>query len=73
MNGRNFLASKALPIKSIRELRQKNLDGGSTLEVIYDLRGTGLTYKTAANAAIFATNKPADVEKFAQIFNLDLD
>lgn len=65
LNMKNYLKSKPLPVKSIRQLRQKCLDGGSTLEVIYDLRGSGLTYKTAANLAIYATNKASDVEKFA--------
>ena len=41
--------------------------------MVYDLRGTGLTYKTAANAAIYASNKPSDVEKFAKMFDLNLD
>ena len=43
------------------------------MEVVYDLRGTGLTYKTAANSAIYAENRASDVEKFAQLFSLDLD
>lgn len=73
MTMRNYLKSKPLPIKSIRELRQQCVDGGSTIEVIYDLRGSGLTYKTAANSAIFATNSTSDVEKFAEMFSLDLD
>jgi len=54
MNMRNYLSSKPLTIKSIRELRQQCVDGGSTIEIVYDLRGTGLTYKTAANSAIYA-------------------
>lgn len=29
-----------------------------------------MTYKTAANSAIYAQNKPEDVEKFAQMFEL---
>ena len=73
MNMRNYLGSKPLPIKSIRELRQQCVDSGSTIEVIYDLRGSGITYKTGANSAIYATNKPADVEKFAAMFDLSLD
>ena len=65
MNMRNYLSSKPIPIKLIRELRQQCVDGGSTIEVVYDLRGTGFTYSTAANSAIYATNKEADVEAFA--------
>mmetsp|Transcript_25768 Transcript_25768/g.34434 ORF Transcript_25768/g.34434 Transcript_25768/m.34434 type:complete len:244 (+) Transcript_25768:919-1650(+) len=57
----------------MRELRQQCVDGGSTLEVVFDLRGTGLTYKTAANSAIYATNRASDVLYFAEMFNLDLD
>ena len=70
MNMRNYLTSKPLKIKSIRQLRQKCVDGGSTIEVVYDLSGTGLTYTTAANSAIFAHNKDEDVLKFAEMFNL---
>ena len=73
MNMRNYLAGKPLQIKSIRQLRQKCIEDGSTIEVIYDLHGSGLSYKTAGNSAIYATNKPADVEKFATMFNLDLN
>lgn len=73
MNMRNYQSSTPLPIKSIRQLRQKCVDGGSTLEVTYDLRGTGLTYITAANSAIYAINRDEDVQKFAQMFEIDLD
>ena len=61
MNMRNYLSSTQLKIKSIKQLRQKCVDGGSTIEVVYDLRGTGLTYKTASNSAIYAKNKAEDV------------
>lgn len=57
----------------MRQLRQECVNGGSTLEVIFDLRGSGMTYKTAANSAIYATNKPEDVQKFAEMFEMDLD
>jgi len=70
---RNYNGSTQIPIKSIRELRQACVDGGSTIEVVFDLRGTGLSYKTAANSAIYATNRAADVAKFAEMFGLDLD
>ena len=66
LNMRNYTTSTPLPIKSMRELRQQCVGGGSTLEVVFDLRGSGLTYKTAANSAIYATNKTADVEQFAK-------
>ena len=73
MNMRNYLSAKPLPIKSVRELRQRCIGGGSTIEVIFDLRGSGMTYKTGANSAIYALNKDEDVQKFAEMFALDLD
>lgn len=56
MNMRNYTGSKDVPIKAMRELRQVTSYGQSTLEVVFDLRGTGLTYTTAANFAIYPTN-----------------
>lgn len=50
------MTAKDVPIKSIKQLRQ-NLDEGSTLEITYDLRGSGLSYKTAANLALFPQNE----------------
>ena len=47
-----------------------NLKGderGSTLEVTFDLEGTGLTYKTATNLAIFPENTQEDVEEIARL------
>ena len=73
MNMRHYQSCKPLRVKSIRQLRQKCVDGGSTLEIIYDLSGTGLTYITAANSAIYAVNRASDVEKFAKMYELDLD
>ena len=73
MNMRNYQYSKPLPIKSMRQLRQECVDGGSTIEVVFDLRDTGMTYVTASNSAIYARNKEADVEKFAEMFDMDLD
>lgn len=73
MNGRNYDKSIDLPIKSIKELRQNPIDGLSTLEVVFDLRNTGLTYKTASNFALYPTNKPEFVEQFAKKLNLNLD
>ena len=73
MNMRNYTTSVDVPIKEIRELRQKVDWGASTLEVVFDLKGTGLTYKTAANFAIYPTNKVSDVEEFAKQHGLDLN
>ena len=73
MNMRNYIGTKDVPIKEIRELRQKTSYGESTLEIVFDLRGTGLTYTTAANFAIYPTNSDAHVEEFAKQYDLDLD
>lgn len=74
MNMRNYTASSDLPIKDIKELRQQPGEwGASTLLVSFDLANTGLTYKTAANFAIYATNKPSDVESFASQHKINLD
>ena len=48
----------------MRELRQNNVHG-STLEVVFDLKDTGLTYETAANLAIFPVNSDEDIIKCA--------
>lgn len=45
---------------------------GSTLEVTFDLEGTGLTYKTATNLAIFPENTQEDVEEVARLLGYDL-
>ena len=73
MNMRNYLSSVPLPIKSMRQLRQECVDGGSTIEAVFDLRGTGMTYVTASNSAIYARNSDEDVLKFAETFDMDLD
>jgi len=73
MNMRNYIASRPLPIASVRELRQECVDGASTLEVLFDLRGTGLRYKTAANLAVYATNRESDVARFVELFDIKVD
>ena len=73
MNMRNYTSSKEVPIKEIIELRQKTGFGASTLEVVFDLRGTGLTYTTAANFAMYPVNNVSNVEEFAKQHELDLD
>jgi sulfite reductase alpha subunit-like flavoprotein len=45
---------------------------GSTLEASFDLEGTGLTYKTATNLAIFPENTQDDVEEVARLLSFDL-
>lgn len=61
-----------IPIKSIIQLRQDTVEG-STLEITYDLRGTGLNYKTAMNLAIFPKNTPSDVERCCELLSYDKD
>ncbi len=65
MAAKQYLSAKDLPIKHIVQLRQ-NLDEGSTLEVSYDLKDSGMTYETAANLAVFPENSLEDVEKCAR-------
>jgi sulfite reductase alpha subunit-like flavoprotein len=45
---------------------------GSTLEVTFDLQGTGLTYKTATNLAIFPENTEEDIAEVASLLSFDL-
>lgn len=72
LNMRRYQTSVECRIKAIRQLRQKT-DQGSTIEVIYDITGTGLNYVTASNFAMYPLNKKADVEEFAKMFGLNLD
>lgn len=53
-------------------MRQQT-DQGSTIEVMFDLRGSGITYKTAGNLAIYAENSLEDVMKFAELMKYDLE
>lgn len=73
MNMKNYTGGKDVPIKAMRELRQVTSYGESTLEVVFDLKGTGLTYTTAANFAIYPTNSQAHVEEFAKQYGFNLD
>lgn len=52
MASRQHISSKIAKIEQVTELRQSTSEG-STLEVIFDLSGTTLTYKTAQNLALF--------------------
>jgi NADPH-ferrihemoprotein reductase len=72
LTSKQFLLAKDLKVKSIKQLRQKT-DYGSTLEVIYDLTNSGLTYQTGSNLAIFPQNSEENVNECAQILGLDLD
>lgn len=59
---RQYGKAAEVKIHSMRELK-KDQKEGSCLEIIYDLTGTGIEYATAANLAVFATNRDEDVEK----------
>jgi len=64
-SSRKWQAAKEIPIKSMRQLRQ-NLEEGSTLELVFDLRGTGMAYQTAADLAIYPKNNPSEVKALAE-------
>lgn len=69
---KQYINAKDVKIKEIKELKQK-LEYGSCLEVKYDLKDAGLTYKTAANLAIFPENSAHDVDRAAKLLGLELD
>lgn len=69
---RNFNKSIECAISSIKEIRQKPLDGNSTLEVLFEI-GDKLSYVTAGNLAIYPENSPEHVETFAKRAGLNLD
>lgn len=73
MNMRNYTSGFDFPIKDIRELRQKVIGNLSTLEAVFDLSQSGVKYVTGSNFAFYVPNSETDVEKFAKMFNLDLD
>lgn len=62
MSMKKYKAAEWIPIRKITEKRQ-NLKHGSTLEVIFELRNTKMTYITAANMGIWPTNQDKDVSK----------
>jgi NADPH-ferrihemoprotein reductase len=67
---RQYVTGKDVKIDSMRECRQTD-KYGSCLEVIYDLEGTGMTYHTAANLAVFPENNQEDVDRVCNRFGLD--
>ena len=69
---KQYVQGKDVKIHSIRECRQTS-KYGSCLEIIFDLEGTGLEYKTAANLAVFAENNEEDVDRICKRLNLDKD
>ena len=68
---KQYINGKDVKIKEMNELKQK-LEYGSCLEVKYDLKDSGLTYKTAANLAIFPENSVSDVQRAAKLLGLEL-
>jgi len=56
---KQYVAAKDVEIASCRQLRQ-NLEQGSTLEVVFNTKAAGISYKTASNLAIFPENSEAD-------------
>jgi NADPH-ferrihemoprotein reductase len=47
-------------------------DIGSTIEVTYDTKEAGLTYKTATNLAVFPENTYEDAHQVAKLLGYDL-
>lgn len=72
MATKNFIKSANVKVHSVKQLRQQLTDG-STLEVVFDLSGSDITYKTAGNLAIYPENSEPIVNKFAELANLNLD
>jgi sulfite reductase alpha subunit-like flavoprotein len=78
MAARQLSISKRIHIASIKEVRQ-NTEEGSTLEVIFSLRGDDenssnlLDYKTGENFCFFPENSDDDVAKVLQILEVDED
>ena len=72
MATKNYIKAKIIKVSSVKQLRQQLIDG-STLEVVFDLSGSGITYKTAGNLAIYPENSEPIVNKFATLTNLDLN
>ena len=72
MSTKNFIKSKHVKVTSIKQLRQKITDG-STLEAIFDLSSSDLTYSTAGNLAIYPENSESLVVEFARLAKLDLN
>lgn len=61
---KQYVSGRDVRIKDIRQLRQKSdlIELGSTIEVSYDVKEAGITYKTATNLAVFPENTEEDVK-----------
>ncbi|KAG1708782.1 hypothetical protein DVH05_022404 [Phytophthora capsici] len=69
---KHFFTSKQAKVVVNRELRPST-EGGSTVHVEFDLRGTGVTYETADNLAVLPENETRVVEQLAKRMDYDLD
>ncbi|TDH68183.1 hypothetical protein CCR75_004108 [Bremia lactucae] len=69
---KHFLTAKQVKIVVNRQLR-RSTEGGSTVHVELDLRGTGITYETADNLAVLPENESRIVEKLATRLGFDLE
>ncbi|KAL4115427.1 hypothetical protein PRIC2_013589 [Phytophthora ramorum] len=69
---KHFFTAKSAKVVVNRELRPST-EGGSTVHVELDLRGTGVTYHTADNLAVLPENETSVVERLAKRLGYDLD
>jgi NADPH-ferrihemoprotein reductase len=69
---KHFFTAKHAKVVVNRELRPST-EGGSTVHVELDLRGTGVTYQTADNLAVLPENETSVVERLAKRLDLDVD
>ncbi|KAG7384131.1 hypothetical protein PHYPSEUDO_002915 [Phytophthora pseudosyringae] len=69
---KHFFTAKHAKVVVNRELRPST-EGGSTVHLELDLRGTGVTYETADNLAVLPENETSVVERLAKRMDYDLD
>ncbi|KAG6617378.1 putative NADPH-cytochrome P450 reductase [Phytophthora cinnamomi] len=67
---KHFFTASSAKVVVNRELRPST-DGGSTVHVELDLRGTGVTYETADNLAVLAENETRVVQQLAKRLDYD--
>ncbi|RQM14350.1 hypothetical protein DD237_005873 [Peronospora effusa] len=69
---KHFFTAKYAKVVVNRELRLST-EGGSTVHVELDLRGTGVTYQTADNLAVLPENETSVVKRLATRMDCDLE
>ena len=69
---KKLLDSTYAGVALIKEVRQ-NLNDGSTLHIVIDIKNTPIKYITAQNLAIFPQNTSEIVEELAKMLDLRLD